>query len=197
MHVIRTTAIETSKQVRAHLPCSGFEKRFSTHGEDWTIRNPRHAPDDLPLHEGSSKSKPIAENADVRMYLASDVPQLKIEQPVYFGACVFGAPCVDGHLVIGLLNRSGRGVPRETAGNPRRTTLASTSTTVRKAIGRRKRRMVRERTRSAERPHRLGTARGPQITGNRGRTKFNGMVRPNCPTTRSTACDKPIFRFGR
>jgi hypothetical protein len=89
MLVSRTTAIETSRQVRAHLLCSDCEQRFSTHGEDWTIRNAWHSPDDFPLHEGLSASKPIAENSDVRIYLARDVPELKIEQVVYFGASVF------------------------------------------------------------------------------------------------------------
>src|SRR5262249_13183044 len=89
MLVSRPIAIETSRRVRAHLLCSNCEQRFSTHGEDWTIRNAWHASDDFPLHERLSLSKPTAENADVRIYLARDVPELKIEQIVYFGASVF------------------------------------------------------------------------------------------------------------
>jgi hypothetical protein len=87
--VTRTTAVETSRQAQAHLLCWDCEQRFSTRGEDWTISNAWHAPDHFPLHEGLSASKPFAGDADVRIYLARDVPELKIEQVVYFGASVF------------------------------------------------------------------------------------------------------------
>lgn len=89
VQVSRTTSVATSRQVRAHLLCSDCEQRFSKRGEDWTIRNCWHSPDDFPLHEALTASKAIAETTGVRVYLARDVPELKIENFVYFGASVF------------------------------------------------------------------------------------------------------------
>jgi hypothetical protein len=87
--VSRTTSIATSRQVRAHLLCADCEERFNKRGEDWTLRNCWHSPVEFPLYEALCASKAIAETADVRIYLARDVPELKIENFVYFGASVF------------------------------------------------------------------------------------------------------------
>ena len=89
VHVNRTVAIATSKQVRAHLLCSDCEQRFSKRGEDWTIRNCWHALDDFTLHDGLGSSTAKATGDGLHMYLTGDVPELKIDQLVYFAASVF------------------------------------------------------------------------------------------------------------
>jgi len=89
VQVSRTVAIATSRQPQAHLLCRDCEQRFSKRGEDWTIRSCWRSPTTFPLHEGLSASRPIAESADVKIYLARDVPELRIEDFVYFGASVF------------------------------------------------------------------------------------------------------------
>lgn len=87
--VSRETAVATSRQVRAHLLCTTCEQRFSQRGEDWVVRNCWRSPEEFRLRDGLVATEPTAEDDHNLVYLAQNVPDLRIERFVYFGLSVF------------------------------------------------------------------------------------------------------------
>ena len=89
IQVSRTTAVETSRQVQSPLLCSSCEQRFNSRGEAWTARYCWRLPNSFLLHDVLSAGKPIAEDAETRVYRAKDFPDLHVEKFVYFALSTF------------------------------------------------------------------------------------------------------------
>lgn len=84
-------AIQTSRQVTAHLLCRCCEQRLSKHGETWVLRHCLGKDGSFPLASILASRKPdVASGATAtRIYYASKIPEVDVSALAYFAASIF------------------------------------------------------------------------------------------------------------
>jgi hypothetical protein len=83
------TAIQTSRQITAHLLCANCERRFNECGENWMIENCWQRPGEFPLREKLLSTQPLYGSRDEIAYYSATVVDLDVKRMVYFAASVF------------------------------------------------------------------------------------------------------------
>ena len=79
---------QTSRQVRDFVFCSGCEKRFDTHGENYALRVAGNG-DCFPLMQMLEAVRPSFEKREWRGYNCIDTPVVDRDKLTYFGLSVF------------------------------------------------------------------------------------------------------------
>jgi hypothetical protein len=79
---------QSGAQFHMHLLCMECEIRFQQGGEAWTLRMRYRSDETFPLRDLLLKSSPSNSNAETRIYEATTVADLEIDQLVYFAASI-------------------------------------------------------------------------------------------------------------
>lgn len=84
-------AVQTSRQMKAHLLCRDCEQRFSTQGENWVLRNCLKKDRSFPLATLLRSRTPdlSSDTTTTRVYYASAIPEINVAALSYFAASIF------------------------------------------------------------------------------------------------------------
>lgn len=91
-------AVQTSKQLKAHLLCDGCEGRLSRAGEDWVMKHFLRANGTFRLHDILGRHEPHLrqDGAATRVYLAADMPEIDVAALAYFAISIFWRASIHG-----------------------------------------------------------------------------------------------------
>jgi len=103
------TAVQISRQMKAHLLCADCEQRFSKLGENWVLKHCLRKDGTFPLKSILSARTPdiSAPPNPTKIYLASGIPEINIEALSYFAASIFWRGSIhpwndDGSIPVNL-----------------------------------------------------------------------------------------------
>ena len=82
-------AVQTSKQLRAHLLCGKCEALFDKLGEKWIFRFGPKANGCFPLKSILHSEIPAASDSQTKLYFASTIPKVNVCAITYFAASMF------------------------------------------------------------------------------------------------------------
>jgi hypothetical protein len=94
----REAILETSRQARTFLLCSGCEQRFHRNGEDWMLRNCCRAPDQFRLRESLLSITPGYFDGRVSVF-SGKTAKVDLAKLVYFAVSVFWRAAVSQWVV--------------------------------------------------------------------------------------------------
>jgi hypothetical protein len=101
--------VQTSSQIKAFLLCPDCEKRLNKNGEYWVLGHCLQEDASFPLAAILSSRVPdnLLINNQVRVYCASNIPEINISALAYFAASIFWRGSVyawniDGSFPVGL-----------------------------------------------------------------------------------------------
>ncbi len=87
--VTEAVSVSTSQQVTMRLLCWECEQRLRQKGEEWVLRHCYRSKEGFLLREILERATPVWQGAKTRVVAAEGIPQLDIEQLVYFASSVF------------------------------------------------------------------------------------------------------------
>lgn len=92
------TAVQTSRQLRAHLLCSDCEQRINKKGEKWVIGNCLQEDDSFPLASILALRRPdiSSSNDATKIYYTSNIAEIDTSALAYFAASIFWRGSVYG-----------------------------------------------------------------------------------------------------
>src|SRR6185312_3596605 len=80
-------AVQSSRQIKAHLLCEGCEQKFS--GERWVLANCIRRDGSFPLESLLRSKTPVASSPRTRVYYAAQVPEINTRAIAYFAVSMF------------------------------------------------------------------------------------------------------------
>ena len=89
--VTSRSAVQTSRQMTAHLLCRDCEKRFSNGGERWVLTRCSKKDGTFPLASVLSSRIPDLSSSEsqTKVYFAARIPKIDISALAYFAASIF------------------------------------------------------------------------------------------------------------
>jgi hypothetical protein len=87
--VTDTSAYQTSRQAKDYLLCFDCEQRFHARGENWVLSHSYRAPGKFKFKKILRSNDPMFSGPDGAIYAAGAIPELDMNQVIYFGASVF------------------------------------------------------------------------------------------------------------
>ncbi len=90
-HPLQITAVgfkQTSKQAMQFLLCSECEQRFNRDGENWILKHCYRGRGVFRLRDHLKSSSPVYSSSDAEVYSAAQVPNVLIDDIVYFALSV-------------------------------------------------------------------------------------------------------------
>src|ERR1035437_3103718 len=91
----------TSKQLSDYLLCEGCEQRFRRLGEDWVMANCYRDDQTFRIREILQAAIPLSGNKEIRVYSGASLPELRMDDLVYFAISVFWRAAVHTWRVDG------------------------------------------------------------------------------------------------
>lgn len=85
----RKAVVISSDQVSARFLCATCEDRFSRNGERYVLSQCARRGDVFKLRKHLESAQPVETQEQFRVYAASSVPEIRIEQFLYFASSVF------------------------------------------------------------------------------------------------------------
>jgi hypothetical protein len=87
--VTKRGAAQTSNQLRKHLLCECCEQRLHQDGENWVLRHCLRPDGTFKLVQILASSTPSAGDERIKIYVAAQIPQVKVSAIAYFATSVF------------------------------------------------------------------------------------------------------------
>jgi hypothetical protein len=107
--ISKDTAVQTSKQIWAHLLCANCEQRLNKYGEHWVLRNYIQEDGSFPIASTLAARIPdiSSHNNPTKVYYTLNIPEINISALSYFALSIFWRGSIytwkdDGSIPINL-----------------------------------------------------------------------------------------------